>query len=114
LRTACAAALAVAAGIGAPALTASASTAAPKTLSCSTLTVKLPHGGSGRTSLIRATGTSCRRAYVVVRSCMRDSLHGWRITTAPSADDRRPHGLIGLDRGAAHISFEVRGRGGCA
>jgi hypothetical protein len=36
------------------------------------------------------------------------------VTTAPSPDDRDQHGLIGLDRGAAHVSFQIRGKGGCA
>jgi hypothetical protein len=62
---------------------------------------------------IRATGTTCERARVVVRQCLRDRLRGWRVSTAPTPDDRDPDGLIGLDRRAAHVSFQIRGRGGC-
>ena len=63
---------------------------------------------------IRATGYSCARARDVVRACLRDRLRGWRVSTAPTPDDRDPDGLIGLDRRSAHISFQIRGRGGCA
>lgn len=89
------------------------SSAAPKTRNCSNVTIASAGGATSRAYGIRATGYSCKRARVVVRACLRDRLRGWRVSTAPSPDDRDPDGLIGLDRRSAHISFQIRGRGGC-
>ncbi len=89
------------------------SAAAPKTRNCATVALTFTSGATVRAFGIRATGYSCARARVRVRECLRDRLRGWRVSTAPTPDDRDPDGLIGLDRRSAHISFQVRGRGGC-
>jgi hypothetical protein len=94
-------------------LAAPAGATSMKTRNCDPVTVSVS-GGKGTAHGIRATGTACSKARTVVRSCLRDSLHGWRVSRAPSPDDRNPKGLIGLDRGLVHVSFQITGRGGCA
>lgn len=83
-------------------------TAAPQTRNCASV-----RAGHGTAHGIRATGVGCAKARTVVRACLRDTLHGWRVSHSPSPDDADPKGLVGLDRGAAHVSFQVKGRGGC-
>lgn len=87
---------------------AGAASAAPQTRDCASV-----KAGHGTASGIRATGLGCAKARTVVRACLRDSLHGWRVSHAPSLDDTNPKGLVGLDRGSAHVSFSVKGRGAC-
>jgi len=103
-----------AAVIAAATLTAAATTsvagAAPKTRTCATVEV-----GHGSAYGIRATGMSCAKARPVIRACLRgQSPKGWRIATAPSPDDTDPKGLKVLDKGGAHLAFQVRGRRACA
>ncbi|HWH93628.1 MAG TPA: hypothetical protein VNT03_07190 [Baekduia sp.] len=98
------------------ALAAMASTpaaAAPITRSCDSVSVTLAGGAHGGAHGIRATGIGCTRARTIVRACLRDDLRGWRVSRAPSPDDRNPKGLVGLDRRSAHVSFQIRGHGGC-
>lgn len=105
--------LAACAVLVAVALASPVSAAAPKTRSCGTVSVKLKGGKKSSTSTIHATRYGCRLARLVARTCLRDHLRGWKTYTAPSLDDTDPHGLTGLDRGSAHISFEVHGGRGC-
>lgn len=92
------------------AMAAGEASAVPTTHDCAKVTV-----GKGSAYGIRATGISCAKARTVVRACLRrQSLKGWRIATAPSPDDTDPKGLKVLDKGAAHLSFQVRGRRACA
>lgn len=86
----------------------------PKTHVCKNVSVVLAKGAKSRTTGIRSTAYSCRRARVIVRACLRSRLKGWRVSTAPSPDDRDPKGTIGLDRGSAHVSFQFVGRRSCA
>jgi len=94
-------------------LVAPAAPSAPSTRVCDGVRLTFKSGTKIRATGIRATATTCLRARVVVRSCLRDRLRGWRVSTAPTPDDRDPNGLVGLDRRGAHISFQIRGRGGC-
>ena len=101
-------AIAIAAVVGA--MAASEASAAPVTRTCTTVTI-----GKGKAYGIRSTGMSCAKVRPVIARCLRrQALHGWRISTAPSPDDTDPAGLKVLDRGAAHVVFQVRGRRACA
>jgi hypothetical protein len=97
------------AGAAAALALASTASAAPQTHSCGAT-----RAGHGTAYGIRATGVGCVKARRLARACVRGRVRGWKVTTAPSPDDRDQHGLIGLDRGAAHVSFQIRGKGGCA
>lgn len=108
------AALAVIAGFASATLAPPAAAAYPKTYTCKTVFIKHKGGAKSLTTGIRATGYPCARARVIVRACLRDRLRGWKVSTSPSPDDRNSQGTIGLDRGSAHVSFQVRGRRGCA
>lgn len=92
----------------------------PPTRTCANVTVLHKGGTKTRTTDIRATGTSCARARVVVRACLRKRLRGWALTRSYTSDERDPKGKIGLDRGGpvdrggVHISYEFSGPRGCA
>jgi hypothetical protein len=76
---------------------------------CGSALVQFYPEGEGSAYKIHATDVSCRRARIVAKACMRDTLTGWQPAGLPSENggiDR-----IELRRGRAIVTFAIVGGG---